>query len=234
MPEAQSVATVTSLPVIENPQAIPSNQTVQTPDPAQAQAQSENKQFGWVDIMPFAIEDVVARLMVQHGYDKDFYLNIWQAFSAKMDSEGEAVPTMDIARKRFLAYAQATMMNFKQGNYRYNATTQRNEQTRLNLIEKWQKYIGNPDKKILNQVNLAGLQTPVIQVWDSFISRSYEREIPLKNVAQLEAGFKKYLASWIENEKPKTYSNSGYSKTNSRSQINLDDTSWADGLSLED
>ena len=128
--------------------------------------QQGNKSFGWMDIMPVAIEEIVSRLMMQHGYDKDFYLNIWQAFSAKMDAEGEAVPTMDHVRKRFLAYSQATMMNFKQGNYRYNATTQRNEQTRLNLIEKWQKFLGKPEKKIINQLDLSQLKTPVVQVWD--------------------------------------------------------------------
>jgi len=229
----QAIAQPIAQPTVPNEAA----SHVQTPAPNYVNNVNQvdvaaKKSFGWVDIMPFAVEEVISRLVIQHGYDKEFYANIWQAFSAKMDADGEAVPTMDIARKRFLAYAQATMMNFKQGNYRYNATTEKNAKTRLNSIEKWRKYMGNPDPKIVNKLDLSQLQTPVLQVWDSYINKSYEREVPLKNVNQLEVGFRNYLATWIKNEKPKTYSNTSY--TNSRSQIDFDDTSWANDLTLED
>lgn len=189
--------------------------------------------FGWSNIMVFAIEEQVAKLIAQHGYDQGFYHNIWNAFAAKMDADGEKVPTMDFVRKRFMAYAQATMVNFKQGNYRYNANVQRNDDTKQRMIEKWRKYLGNPDNKLINSLDTKGLQTPIAQVWDAYINKNYQNDVPLKNVTQLEAGFKNYLASWIRNESPQPSSNVRYTSASS-SKVNFDDTSWADDIDLGD
>jgi len=184
--------------------------------------------FGWSDIMPAAIEEVISKLIIQHGYDKTFYFNIWSAFTSKMDADDEKVPTMDFVRKRFFAYAQSTMMNFKQGNHRFNATAQRKEETKRNLVEKWKKYIGNPESRIINALDLRSLQTPVVEVWNAYINKNYEKDIPLKNLSQLEIGFRNFVSAWIRNEKPKMYS------APSKGQVNFDDTTWANDLKLGD
>jgi len=77
-------------------------------------------------------------------------------------------------------------------------------------------------------MDLRGLETPVERVWDSYIAKGFEKEIPLKNIQQLEAGFKNYLATWIKNETKVKY------KPTNRASIDLDDRSWADNLILKD
>lgn len=216
-----------SAPQAENQVSAP----VQAAEPqlteqSEVQAESESKAgFGWADIMPFAIEEQINRLIMQHGYDKDFYMNIWNAFSSKMDAEDEKVPTMDLVRKRFLAYAQATMVNFKQGNYRYNANVKRKEETKRNMIEKWRKYLGAPDPKIIAKLDLRELQTPVGQVWDAYINKNYQSEVPLKNKSQLEVGFTNYLHAWIKNQQSRIIQSKP-------SEVDYNDTSWANDLQL--
>ncbi|GHF81712.1 hypothetical protein [Thalassotalea marina] len=225
-----------SMPEIGKVSVLPhTNQTesdVPIIDMSQARQQAQpaaKKQFCWEDILPAAIEQEVASLIASNGYDRDFYMDIWQTFAAKMDSDGERVPTMDIARKRFKAYARKVMIGFKQGNYRYNQTVQRKEQERKKLVEKWLSLKGKPDMQLVNNVNTSTLRTPIVQVWDSFINKAFEQEIPLKHYSQVEIGFNSYLNTWISNEN-KAYFTGG---STAKPQVNFDDTSWADGLDLE-
>jgi len=185
-------------------------------------------QRSWSEIELCAYDVDIDKLQIQHGYDKGFYTDILDTFLAKMEAEQVPAPNLVIARRRFVAYAKMTMLNFKQGNHRYNFTTDRKAQTRQNQIDKWQKHLGKPDSKIINNMDLRGLKTPVEQVWDSYIAKGFEKEIPLKNVQQLEAGFKNYLTTWIKNE-----TKVKYTSTN-RASIDLDDRSWADNLLLKD
>jgi len=180
----------------------------------------------WTEIELCAYDVDIDKLQIQHGYDKNFYTDILDTFLAKMEAEQVPAPNLVIARRRFVAYAKMTMLNFKQGNHRYNFTTDRKAQSRQNQIDKWQKYLGKPESKIINNMDLRGLQTPVEQVWDSFIAKGFEKEIPLKNVQQLESGFKNYLATWIKNETKVNY------KPTNRASVDLDDRSWADNFKL--
>ncbi|MFT5759322.1 MAG: hypothetical protein ACI9LM_004079 [Alteromonadaceae bacterium] len=185
-------------------------------------------QRSWSEIELCAYDVDIDKLKIQHGYDKSFYTDILDTFLAKMEAEQVPAPNIVIARRRFVAYAKMTMLNFKQGNHRYNFTTDRKEQSRQNQIDKWQKYLGNPDSKIIINMDLRGLETPIERVWDSYIAKGFEKEIPLKNIQQLEAGFKNYLATWIKNETKVKY------KPTNRASIDLDDRSWADNLILKD
>lgn len=180
----------------------------------------------WSEIMPVAIKEQVTKLKMQHGYDDNFYLDIWNTFAAKMDADDEPITTMDFTRKRFMAYAQAVMLKFKQGTHRYNSTTDRNATTRQNLVNKWQNHLGKPNQKIIEQLDLRQLKTPIGQVWDSFINKNFEKEVPLKNIGQLESGFKLYVAAWIKNENKKGY-------TQGVTKQDYEDTSWADNLILK-
>jgi len=185
-------------------------------------------QRSWSEIELCAYDVDIDKLKIQHGYEKSFYTDILDTFLAKMEAEQIPAPNIVIARRRFVAYAKMTMLNFKQGNHRYNFTTDRKEQSRQNQIDKWQKYLGKPDSKIITNMDLRGLETPVERVWDSYIAKGFEKEIPLKNIQQLEAGFKNYLATWIKNETKVKY------KPTNRASIDLDDRSWADNLILKD
>ncbi|NQZ81989.1 MAG: hypothetical protein HRT52_13320 [Colwellia sp.] len=180
----------------------------------------------WSEIELCAYEVDIDKLQIQHGYDKSFYSDILDTFLAKMEAEQVPAPNLVIARRRFVAYAKMTMLNFKQGNHRYNFTTDRKAQSRQNQIDKWQKYLGKPESKIVNNMDLRGLQTPIEQVWDSYVAKGFEKEIPLKNIQQLEAGFKNYLATWIKNDTKVKYTSPN------RASIDLDDRSWADNFKL--
>jgi len=180
----------------------------------------------WNEIELCAYDVDIDKLQIQHGYDKSFYTDILDTFLAKMEAEQVPAPNIVIARRRFVAYAKMTMLNFKQGNHRYNFTTDRKAQSRQNQIDKWQKYLGKPESKIINNMDLRGLQTPIEQVWDSYVAKGFEKEIPLKNIQQLEAGFKNYLATWIKNDTKVKY-------TPNQSNIDYEDRSWADNLTLK-
>jgi len=188
--------------------------------------EAQSPQRSWSEIELCAYDVDIDKLQIQHGYDKSFYTDILDTFLAKMEAEQVPAPNLVIARRRFVAYAKMTMLNFKQGNHRYNFTTDRKAQTRQNQIDKWQKHLGKPDSKIINNMDLRGLKTPVEQVWDSYIAKGFEKEIPLKNVQQLEVGFKNYLTTWIKNETKVNYT------PPNRTSIDLDDRSWADDFKL--
>jgi len=99
-------------------------------------------QRSWSEIELCAYDVDIDKLKIQHGYEKSFYTDILDTFLAKMEAEQIPAPNIVIARRRFVAYAKMTMLNFKQGNHRYNFTTDRKEQSRQNQIDKWQKYLG--------------------------------------------------------------------------------------------
>lgn len=183
----------------------------------------------WSEISPELLKAAMGKLIQKFGYDENHFLEIWHTFSAGVDSRGEFVPPrFDQVEKRFIAYASKVQMNMSHANRRYMNTTKATQQAKQESIAVWMSYVDNPPEDIHFKVNTTGLNTPFIKVWNNFVAKCYEKDIPLKSRFQVEVGFQNYIDSWVRNES-KADTRPSYRKRN----VNFDDTSWADDIDLE-
>ena len=224
--------TVNDVPV-ETP--APANHSVST----QAQAFVNGQQVEpaskrlWSDVNQEFIAESVAKLVAKHGYDQNHFFEIWHTFASSMDANGEQPPArMDLIQKRFIAYANKVQMNLAHGNRRYQQTYNQTAEKREQAVEAWLGYIDKMPPEFVYKVDSNGLQASLDFVWNCFIRKSYEKQIPLKNSYQLENGFSVFVNTWRQNElkdqqKPSYKPRGGYQK------VDHNDTSWADDIDLE-
>ncbi|NMP31836.1 hypothetical protein HII17_09690 [Thalassotalea sp. M1531] len=186
----------------------------------------------WSDVDDQFIMESVAKLVVKHGYNQQHFLDIWHTFVSSMDANGEQPPArMDLIQKRFVAYANKVQLNMSHANLRYQNTVSQNQQVKEQAVENWLQYINHPREDILCKIDTSKLQTSIVEVWNSFINKSYEKQIPLKNDYQIENGFTNYVRAWVGNEQ-KAQTNQSYSAKRFE-PVNFEDKSWADDIDLE-
>ena len=227
LPTENSVAVQSSL----NQAAIPAN--------AQAQAFVNGQQVEpaskrlWSDVNQEFIAESVAKLVAKHGYDQQHFFDIWHTFASSMDANGEQPPArMDLIQKRFIAYANKVQMNLAHGNRRYQQTYNQTAEKREKAVEAWLQYIDKMPPEFVYKVDSNGLQASLDFVWNCFIRKSYEKQIPLKNSYQLENGFSVFVNTWRQNE-VKDQKKQNYQGRSSYQQVDHNDTSWADDIDLE-
>ncbi|WP_448214217.1 hypothetical protein [Colwellia sp. MEBiC06753] len=188
----------------------------------------------WSDVDEQFMMESVAKLVQKHGYNQQHFLDIWHTFISTMDANGEQPPArVDLIQKRFVAYANKVQLNMSHANMRYQHSVTQNQQKKDQAVESWLAYINQPREDILCKVDTSQLQTPVLDVWNSFINKSYEKQIPLKHDYQIENGFTNYLRAWVSNESKPQAGKSTYSSRSSYEKLDYNSTSWADDIDLE-
>jgi len=186
----------------------------------------------WSDVDDKFIHESISKLVMKHGYNQQHFLDIWHTFISSMDANGEQPPArMDLIQKRFVAYANKVQLNMSHANLRYQKTVNQHQQVKEKAVEHWLMYVNQPREDILCKIDTSKLQTPIVEVWNSFINKSYERQIPLKNDYQIENGFNNYVRAWVNNEQ-KAQTSQSYSAKRFE-PVNFDDKSWADDIDLE-
>ena len=210
--------------IVNSPQVL----TQKLPEQSGYQAMPEQISRNWGEIDEGLINTAIDKLIARHGYDQQHFIEIWHTFVSSMDANGERPPArFDIVEKRFIAYANKVQMNMSHANRRYLHTTKEKQVAKQASIDEWLKYVDNPPEQIQNTIDANGLNASLILVWNSFIAACYEKQVPLKNMFQLEFGFQKYVNSWMKNEQKHSHNKA------QKRQVNLDDTSWASDIDLE-
>lgn len=144
------------------------------------------------------VEEQITRLQMQHGqgYEKQFFIDIFFAFTAKLDSENE-IPTSDIERlqKRFFSYAQSTMINFKQSNHRYNHAIDRTKKAQQSAGEQWESIRTNIPENLLSVFPIHGLDRVQAEVWSGFVNQEITRKHDVPNINRMKSMLEEYCQS---------------------------------------
>ena len=186
----------------------------------------------WSDVDEQFILESVAKLVRKHGYNQQHFLDIWHTFISTMDANGEQPPArMDLIQKRYIAYANKVQLNLSHANMRYQQSVTNSQNAKDKAVEAWLQYVNQPREDILCKIDTNGLQTPLLEVWNSFINKSYEKQIPLRNDYQIENGFNNYVRAWRQNEQQQPSQQFGQRKR--FEPVNFEDKSWADDIDLE-